>query len=69
MLNNQLGEVLSELLDKEDISEEERKRIIITSTALNMISIAVNTADSNHRLADEMNNLEKYVSQIEAVLK
>jgi hypothetical protein len=69
MFKSQDSHFLSELLDKKGITEEEQRKIIITCAALNMIEVALATEGSNHKLAEEMENLDKYVAKIEAILK
>ena len=69
MLTSQNNHFLSELLDKKGITEEEQSKIIITCAALNLIEVALATEGSSHKLAEEMENLDKYVAKIEAILK
>ena len=52
---------LSELLVKKGISEEEKRKIAVSSTALGMIAIAIGTEGNNHKLSEELENLDKYV--------
>jgi len=66
-LNNN-GAGITALLDNKKLTEEERKKILITSEALSLIYNVV-TKDSKTSLLEEMENLEKYVEKINAVLK
>lgn len=69
MIKLQDSQFLSELLDQKGITEDEQRKIIVTCTALNMIAVALTSEGSNHKLSEEMENLDKYVSKIEAIIK
>jgi len=69
MIKLQDNQFLSELLDQKGVTEEEQRKIIVTSAALNMITVALASDASNHKLSEEMENLDKYVSKIEASIK
>ena len=69
MIKLQDSQLLSELLDKKGITEQEQTKIIVTCTALNMIAVALTSEGSTHKLSEEMDNLDKYVAKIEAVIK
>lgn len=58
---------LLQLLDNKSLSPQQRMRIIATATALDMI-VLVLTRSNDHKLADEMQNLQKYADAIEASL-
>jgi len=56
---------LSELLKQKGLSEDEKRKIILTTTALNLIAVAVGKEGSNHKLSEEMHKLEDYVKLID----
>lgn len=57
------------LLGDKGISQEQRRRIVATSCALDLIAIAVAQPGSQHRLSEEMDRLSEYVSNIETILQ
>lgn len=63
------GDGLSKLLDDKKLSDTEKRKIIITSEALALMYRALSTEGSGHKLSEEMENLESYVSKIEASIK
>ena len=65
---NNNGAGITALLDNKKLTNEERKKILVTSEALSLI-YNVATKNSNTTLLEEMNNLEKYVENINSVLK
>lgn len=58
---------LLQLLDNKTLTPQQRIRIVATATALDMI-VLVLSRSTEHRLADEMQNLQKYADAIEASL-
>ena len=61
--------LLMELHDRKNLSDERKQKISVTSAALNLITVAIGTEGSTHKLADEMDRLDDYVKKIEATLK
>lgn len=58
---------LLQLLDNKALTPQQRIRIISTAAALDMVTLAL-SRNADHKLADEMQNLGKYVDAIEAGL-
>ncbi|MCQ4166825.1 hypothetical protein [Tahibacter harae] len=67
MSGNTSHDSLLQLLDNKTLSPQQRVRVIATATALDMI-VLVLTRSNDHKLADEMQNLQKYADAIEASL-
>ena len=64
MIKNNVHAGLEVLYDQRNLSIEEKRNIAATSLALELISTAVSKQNSDHKLAEEMNNLDRYVRQI-----
>lgn len=56
---------LERLLEDKSYTAEQRRRIVATSIALDMIGNVVSAPNSTYKLAEEMQNLPKYVEAIE----
>ncbi len=59
---------LGHLLNDKQLSADQRRRIIASSAAIDLIAAAISTQGTHHNLADEMENLSKYVAAIESAL-
>lgn len=57
------------LLDEKNLSADQRRRIVATAAALDLIAIVVSPQSSTHKLSDEMAQLSKYVDAIDAAIQ
>lgn len=57
------------LLDEKNLSADQRRRIVATAAALDLIAIVVSHESSTHKLSDEMAQLSKYVDAIDAAIQ
>jgi hypothetical protein len=57
------------LLEEKGLSFEQRRRIVATATALDLIAVAVAPQASTHTLSEELKQLTQYVDSIESALK
>jgi multisubunit Na+/H+ antiporter MnhC subunit len=57
------------LLEEKGLTIEQRRRIIATATALDLIAVAVAPQASSHTLSEEMKQLSQYVDAIESALR
>ena len=64
MLKASFGSSLDILLDQKSMSVEEKRRIVATNTALDLIAVAISKAGSEHKLVEEMKNLSIYADAI-----
>lgn len=67
MMGNVQHPGLLQLLDNKTLTPQQRLRVIATATALDMVTLAL-SRNADHKLADEMQNLQKYADAIEASL-
>ncbi len=55
---------LDALLSDKSLSADARRRVVATSTALDLIALAMSKDKPEHTLADEMKNLPAYAEAI-----
>ncbi len=59
---------IDQLLSDKQLTAAQRRRIIVSSAALNLIATAISTQGTTHKLAEEMQNLSKYVEALDSAL-
>ena len=64
MIKGSFSAGLEVLLDQKNLSIEERRRIVATNVALELIASVVKKDGAEHSLAEEMKNLSAYVEAI-----
>ncbi len=64
MIKGNFSAGLEVLLDQKNLSIEERRRIVATNVALDLIATVVKKDGDGHALAEEMKNLSVYVDAI-----
>jgi hypothetical protein len=64
MIKNNFGPGLDVLLDQKAISVEEKRRIVATNAALELIAVAVQRDSATNKLSEEFKNFSSYVDAI-----
>lgn len=59
---------LLSLLDDKTLTASQRRRIVATAAALDLIAVAVAQQAATHKLGEEMKQFASYVDAIEAAL-
>ena len=69
MIESNYSNGLLSLLEEKKPPTDVQRKVIIANAALDLITIAITTQGSNHSLAEEMENMPKYVAAIELALR
>ena len=68
MIKGNFASGLELLLDQKNITIEEKRRVLATNAALELVAVAIRKEGSTHSLSEEFSNLRKYSDAIYAAL-